>query len=85
MAKSKLTYDRPQDEPAKLVIEATKAMEQKLLEAFNIEVEMMQATREPLSDGRTKITMIIHDQQKIDYICEFMLKWISGSATQNLN
>lgn len=60
-------------------------MEEKLKDTFNIEIEMLSATREPMADGRTKISITITDPDKIEYIQQFVLKMISGSPGKNLN
>jgi hypothetical protein len=73
------------DDYGELVMEISADIEKELTEYFNIEIEMLQAERKPMCDGRTEISLKIYDKQKCEMIKEFLLKCISKSIDKNLN
>lgn len=68
-----------------LTMEVTASMEKTIIEAFNLEIEVLQGMREPMLDGRTRFTITINDKQKSDIVREFILKLISQSHLVNPN
>ena len=68
-------------------MELTPYMEEKLRDVFNLEIEMLQGTREPLPDGRARLTFEIKDQAKGRMVVDLimMLNDLPSSRVQWLN
>lgn len=73
------------EEPAELTMEIDRETEQFLVDHFDLELEVLQGSREQLPDGRSRIRMLITDQQKAQLVFAFVVKLISQSHKQNLN
>jgi hypothetical protein len=73
-------------EPGLLEMTITPEIEQMFKGApMFLEIEMLQAEKRRLPDGRTWYKLEIHDQVKADLMQEFCLKMISQSHKANLS
>lgn len=54
-------------------------MEYLFRDTLNLDIEMMQGTREELPNGQVKYSFKIYDDQKNEMVKEFALKMISHS------
>lgn len=83
--KANIKYDSGAEpnEPAKLELVATPALEKRLEDIFDLEVEMLQATREEMPGGKTKLTILVYDQDKINYIRRFVMRMITFTIPNN--
>lgn len=69
---------------ANLEMELTPYMAEIVERDFDLQIEFLQSTKEPLPDGRTRYFMTVKGE-KAELIKEFVLKLISMSHTKNLN
>lgn len=69
---------------AELYMELTPKMEKKLVDLFDIEIEVLQGTREKMADGRTAITCEVPDH-KGKPIVKFCAMVIADTPNINLN
>lgn len=51
----------------------TAYMEKRLIDEFNLEIEVMQGTREQLADGRARIAITVRDADKGELLRRFVL------------
>jgi hypothetical protein len=69
--------DRPYEATAELTL--TPYMEKRLIEVFNLEIEVMQGIREQLADGRARITITVRDEDKGELLRRFFLYCVANA------
>lgn len=57
----------------------TPYMEKKLISEFNLEIEVLQGTREQLADGRARISITVRDEEKGELLRRFALYCVANA------
>jgi hypothetical protein len=63
--------------PATLSIDLTPQQEKDIIPQLDLEDEVKVGTREPLPNGRTRLTCQINDQEKYDKVFNFLLRFMA--------
>lgn len=72
---------------ATVTMELTPAMEEQMIDTFEIEVEIMQGSREEMPDGRSRIKIEVNGEKEAmlkDYVL-MLMKMDQMSINQNQN
>lgn len=57
----------------------TPYMEKRIIEEFNLQIEVLQGSREALDDGRARISITVHDPDKGELLRRFCLYCIANA------